>query len=249
MKKQIIVIIILLVIIAIDSKGQNQSSVLKKDGIEQKDFRTKAAVFHKKLSEQFKPQILDARSAEEFDQAHLPQAIQIDPTVEDYERQLDRFIKSEPVFIYSIQTGRSTQVANLLAERGFETIYVLSPGISAWIGAGYPVEVSVQNKNRIVLDDFKTILKSQEYVLVDFGSNYCPPCKKVIPVLDSLNSRSNHNIKTVLIEIDANPDIIKDFKITSIPTLILYKDGEPIWKKIGVPTVEEIVGASVKQGF
>jgi thiol-disulfide isomerase/thioredoxin len=247
MKKQIIFIIILLAIIAIDSKGQNQSSVLKKDGMEQKDFRTKAAVFHEKLNEQLKPQILDARSEEEFDQAHLPQAIQIDPAVEDYDRKLDRLIKSEPVFLYSIQTGRSTQVANLLAERGFETIYVLAPGISAWIGAGYPVEVSVQNKNRIVLDDFKTTLKSQEYVLVDFGSNYCPPCKKVIPVLDSLNSRSNHNIKTVLIEIDANPDIIKDFKITSIPTLILYKDGEPIWKKIGVPTVEEIVGASVKQ--
>ncbi|WP_293925924.1 thioredoxin family protein [Sphingobacterium sp. UBA6320] len=91
------------------------------------------------------------------------------------------------------------------------------------------------------MDDFKTALKSQEYVLVDFGSNYCPPCKKVLPVLDSLNSRSNHNIKTILIEIDANPDIIKDFKITSIPTLILYKNGEPIWKKVGVPTVTKIL--------
>lgn len=241
MKKQIIFILVLLLTTTVDSIGQNQSFVVEKERVEQKDFRTQAALFHKKLIEQRHPQILDARSQEEFNQAHLPQAIQIDPAVEGYEQQLDKLIKSQPVFIYSIQTGRSTKIANLLAERGFTKIYVLSPGISAWIGAGYPVEVSAQNKNRILLDDFKTALKSQEYVLVDFGSNYCPPCKKVLPVLDSLNSRSNHNIKTILIEIDANPDIIKDFKITSIPTLILYKNGEPIWKKVGIPTVTEIL--------
>ncbi|MNL54779.1 Thioredoxin [compost metagenome] len=122
----------------------------------------------------------------------------------------------------------------------------MAPGISAWIGAGYPVEVATVNKNRILLADFKTALKSQEYVLVDFGSNYCPPCKKVIPVLDSINSKAENNIKTILVEIDANPEIIKDFKITSIPTLILYKNGEPIWKKTGIPSVAEIVAASVK---
>jgi len=241
MKKQITLILILLVITVFDGKGQNQSSPIEKEKREQKDFRVKAALFHEKISEQDKPQILDARSAEEYEQAHLPQARQIDPAVKGYEQQLGRLIKSQPVFIYSIQTGRSTKIANLLAERGFTKIYVLSPGISAWIGAGYPVEVATVTKIRILLADFKTALKSQEYVLVDFGSNYCPPCKKVLPVLDSLNSRSNHNIKTILIEIDANPDIIKDFKITSIPTLILYKNGEPIWKKVGVPTVTEIL--------
>ena len=246
MKKQIIFILVLLLTTTVDSIGQNQSSVVEKERVEQKDFRTQAALFHKKLIEQRHPQILDARSQEEFNQAHLPQAIQIDPAVEGYEQQLGRLIKSQPVFIYSIQTGRSTKIANLLAERGFTKIYVLAPGISAWIGAGYPVEVATVNKNRILLADFKTALKSQEYVLVDFGSNYCPPCKKVIPVLDSINSKAENNIKTILVEIDANPEIIKDFKITSIPTLILYKNGEPIWKKTGIPSVAEIVAASVK---
>lgn len=246
MKKQITLILILLVITVFDGKGQNQSSPIEKDKIEQKDFRVKAALFHEKISEQDKPQILDARSAEEYEQAHLPQARQIDPAVKGYEQQLGRLIKSQPVFIYSIQTGRSTKIANLLAERGFTKIYILAPGISAWIGAGYPVEVATVNKNRILLADFKTALKSQEYVLVDFGSNYCPPCKKVIPVLDSINSKAENNIKTILVEIDANPEIIKDFKITSIPTLILYKNGELIWKKTGIPSVAEIVAASVK---
>ncbi len=246
MKKQITLILILLVITVFDGKGQNQSSPIEKEKREQKDFRVKAALFHEKISQQDKPQILDARSAEEYEQAHLPQARQVDPAVKGYEQQLGRLIKSQPVFIYSIQTGRSTKIANLLAERGFTKIYVLAPGISAWIGAGYPVEVATVNKNRILLADFKTALKSQEYVLVDFGSNYCPPCKKVIPVLDSINSKAENNIKTILVEIDANPEIIKDFKITSIPTLILYKNGEPIWKKTGIPSVAEIVAASVK---
>ena len=66
MKKQIIFILVLLLTTTVDSIGQNQSSVVEKERVEQKDFRTQAALFHKKLIEQRHPQILDARSQEEF---------------------------------------------------------------------------------------------------------------------------------------------------------------------------------------
>ncbi|UIR57614.1 thioredoxin domain-containing protein [Sphingobacterium sp. SRCM116780] len=239
-----IIFLTLFVSVGIAAKAQNPSNntVVK---TEKKDFRTKADLFYQKINEQQEPQILDARTEEEFEQAHLPKAIQVDPAIDGYEKAFDRLIKNSPVFIYSIQTGRSTKIANLLKDQGFENIYVLSPGISAWIGAGYPVVASANNRNRIVLNDFKTALKSQQYVLVDYGSNYCAPCKKVIPVLDSLNRTSNNKIKTIQVQIDANPEIIKEFKITTLPTIILYKDGTPVWEKIGIPSVTEIIEASI----
>ncbi|TDS10996.1 thioredoxin domain-containing protein [Sphingobacterium paludis] len=206
------------------------------------DFRITATDFFKHLQSQSAPQVLDARSIEEYDQAHLPHAIQIDQQAADFEQKIGQLDKSSPVFIYSIQTGRSQRLAQRLNELSFKTLYVLSPGISAWVGSGYPLVVADTNTKRISLDAFRAKLLSNDYVVVNFGSNYCPPCKKVIPVLDSLQQH-DPAIRVVKVEIDVNPDIIKEYAIKTIPTTILYRAGRPIWTKTGIPTVKEIWSA------
>lgn len=209
-------------------------------GESKRDFLTTVDQFSKKIAEQKNPQILDARSAEEFEQTHLKGAINVDPSIKGYEQGFDKLKKEQPVFIYSIQSGRSSRIGALLKQKGFQEIYVLSPGIASWIGSGKPVVIPEHHKSRVTLAEFKNLLASKALVLVDYGSNYCPPCKKVIPVLDSLTSRPGNKVKSFVLEIDANPEIIKTYQITTIPTLILYRNGQPVWKKTGVPSLAEI---------
>lgn len=207
---------------------------------QEKNFRISAADFYTKIEKEQSPQILDARSIEEYEQAHLPEAIQIDQASGDFSEKVSSLDVKRPVFVYSIQSGRSSRLAEYLLGLSFKEVYVLSPGISAWVGSGYPLVVSQNNNKRVTLEEFRNVLFANDYVLVSYGSNYCAPCKKVVPVLDSLRSKSNA-IEIVKIEIDANPDIIKENGIKTIPTTILYKSGTPVWTKTGIPTVEEIL--------
>lgn len=219
-----------------------------KTGISKKEFLTTVAVFSKKIAEQKNPQILDARSADEFDQVHLKGALNVDPAVKGFEQIFDQLEKDLPVFIYSIQSGRSSGIGQLLKKQGFQEIYVLSSGIASWIGSGNEVVVRKDHKSRVTPADFKGILASKELVLVDYGSNYCPPCKKVIPVLDSLTKTPGNKVKSFVLEIDANPEIIKEYQITTIPTVILYRNGRQVWKKTGVPSLAEINQAIALNG-
>ncbi|TJZ61090.1 sulfurtransferase [Sphingobacterium olei] len=206
---------------------------------QEESFKISAEDFYSKIKKEQSPQILDARSEEEYEQAHFPEAIQIDQKSDDFSQKVGSLDHKRPVFIYSIQTGRSSRLAEHLSEQSFKEVYVLSPGISAWVGSGYPLVVSQTNNKRVTLQAFKDVLASNDYVLVNYGSNYCAPCKKVVPVLDSLRSEST-DLKIFKIEIDVNPDIIKENEIKTIPTTILYKSGNPVWAKTGIPTVDEI---------
>jgi|GEM_PF-38519 len=219
-----------------------------KPGQSKKEFLTTVDIFSKKIAEQKAPQILDARSAEEFEQAHLKAAINVDPSVKGFEQAFTELNKELPVFIYSIQSGRSSGIGQLLKQQGFREIYVLSPGIASWIGSGNAVVAPAHHKDRVTSTDFKKILSSRELVLVDYGSKYCPPCKKVLPVLDSLTSKAGNTVKTFVLEIDANPEIIKEYQIVTLPTVILYLNGKPIWKKTGVPSLAEINNAIASTG-
>jgi rhodanese-related sulfurtransferase len=224
--------------ISATSYGQpNKGTQLKKE------FLTTVDLFSKKIAQQKNPQILDARSEEEFEQTHIKDAINVDPSVKNFEQQFTKLNKESPVFIYSIQSGRSSGVGQLLKQQGFKEIYVLSPGIASWVGSGKAVVAPAKHKNRLALLDFKKLLSAEDLILVDYGSRYCPPCKKVIPVLDSLTNRPGNKVKTFVLEIDANPEIIKEYQITSLPTVILYRKGKAVWKKSGIPSLAEIDNA------
>lgn len=69
-------------------------------------------------------------------------------------------------------------------------------------------------------------------VLVDFFATWCGPCKMLSPILEELASDRN-NIKFVKMDVDENPNIAKEFGIMSVPTLVLFKDGQEIAKQTG----------------
>jgi len=80
------------------------------------------------------------------------------------------------------------------------------------------------------LNEFNNLI-NQDVVLVDFYATWCGPCKMMSPVLDELsNSRS---IKVVKVDIDKSEELVKQYGIMSVPTLILFKNGQMIDKKSG----------------
>ena len=77
-------------------------------------------------------------------------------------------------------------------------------------------------------------------VLVDFWAPWCGPCKMLAPHLEDIAKSLGDKVSIVKINVDENPQTAAQFGIRSIPTLILFKGGNPVETKVGVPPISEI---------
>lgn len=77
------------------------------------------------------------------------------------------------------------------------------------------------------------VLASSKPVLVDFWAAWCGPCRMVAPVLDEIAAERAGQLTVAKLDVDANPETARDFGVVSIPTLILFKDGQPIKRIVG----------------
>jgi thioredoxin 1 len=86
----------------------------------------------------------------------------------------------------------------------------------------------------VTTSTFETeVLASEKPVIVDFWAEWCGPCRAVAPVLESIATERGDELRVVKVNIDEEPDLARRYGILSIPTIVLFKDGEPAASAIG----------------
>jgi len=91
----------------------------------------------------------------------------------------------------------------------------------------------------ITSENYESILKSETPVVVDFWATWCGPCRMVGPVIESLAEEYEGKTSVCKLNVDENPDLATEYKIMSIPTVLIMKNGEIVDKAVGVRTKEE----------
>jgi len=185
-------------------------------------------------------QVLDVRTPGEYESGHLKNALLADWTNQDeFKTRVAALDKSKPVYTYCLSGGRSNAATEWLIENGF-TAYNLAGGTIAWRGAGKSIEQAafVQQTS---LAEYMARIPADKTVLVDFSAVWCPPCKVMEPILDSL-VKSN-GAQFVLVKIDGGnqTELCRQLKVDQFPTFVIYKQGKEVWRKQGIVDAKELL--------
>ncbi len=86
------------------------------------------------------------------------------------------------------------------------------------------------------MTEFKDTIKSSKPTLVDFYASWCGPCKMMLPILDELHYTLAGKATIMKIDVDREQALAAEYNIRSVPSLIIFKNGEPAWRAVGVQT-------------
>ncbi|MBP5703261.1 MAG: thioredoxin [Paludibacteraceae bacterium] len=90
------------------------------------------------------------------------------------------------------------------------------------------------------MENFSDIIKSDKLTLVDFFATWCGPCKMMHPILEQLKEEKGDSIRILKIDVDDNEDLSMQYNIQSVPTLMLFKNGEIVWRQSGAKSLNEL---------
>ncbi len=190
-------------------------------------------------------QILDVRTSTEFARGHIKAAMQANwNDSKEFEERTKALDRSKPLYIYCAAGPRSDAAGAWLSKRGFEVIH-LKGGIAAWQRSRKEI---VANNNtpdvaKIKPEDFVAGLPNDRPVLVDIGAEWCPPCRKMIPVIDSLETLSAGRYAIVRVDVTTQPALAEYLNAETYPTFIIFRQGKETWRRQGLVSMEALQAA------
>ena len=182
-------------------------------------------------------QLLDVRTAGEFKAGYLKGALQADwLNKKEFEERTQYLNPEKPLLVYCASGVRSEQAAKWLLKKGFKEVYNLKGGTSAWQVSGKKLEAS-QIVAQLSVSDFEKKIQSG-IVLVDVGAEWCPPCKKMEPIIQQLSTELSNKFNLVKVDGGTDIDVMKHIKADALPTFIIYKNGKEVWRDFGIVSKE-----------
>ena len=187
-------------------------------------------------------QLLDVRTAGEYRSGHLKGALQADwRDSMQFEERTQHLDRNRPVYVYCLSGCRSAAAAQYLRAKGFREVTNLTGGISAWKTAGMAVEADDPQKAQTSRAAYDALAASAPVVIVDFGAEWCPPCRKMEPLLKTyMEGKSEKKIRLVKMDGGSETELMKELKVAALPTFILYRNGVEDKRLQGVMTGPEL---------
>lgn len=189
--------------------------------------------------EQADVQLLDVRTAGEYQTGHIKKALQANwNDQQEFADRTSALDKQKPVYIYCLSGPRSSAAAEWLRTNGFQQVVELKAGFNGWKRNGKPIE-GMANVKQMTFAEYQQQIAGKEYVLVDFGAEWCPPCRKMEPIVNDFLAQ-HKEISFLKIDGGTHTDLMKQLNAEGLPTFILLKKGLEVWRYKGVLTPEEL---------
>jgi len=87
---------------------------------------------------------------------------------------------------------------------------------------------------------FNDLIQGEKPVLVDFYADWCGPCKMMAPMLSEFSREMSDKVKVIKVDVDKNPKAAMSYQIQGVPTLILFKKGQVVWRQSGVVPAHQL---------
>jgi thioredoxin len=194
-----------------------------------------AKTFSDKLKTTPNAFLLDVRTPAEVSRSYIKNAVFMDIHDSLFEKRIAGIDKKLPVFVYCAIGVRSNDAAVMLHRLGFSEVYDLKGGIINWKLAGLPVVKGKDYDDRRGMSktEFLTSIKDKPLVFIDFYAPWCAPCQIMVPALDSMKTEMKDSVYIVKINADENLGLMKELNFNNLPYIMMYKNGENIFRQDG----------------
>ena len=90
-------------------------------------------------------------------------------------------------------------------------------------------------------EKFNDLINGNTPVLVDFSAEWCAPCRMMPPILKQLKSHFGDRLRIITVDVDRNPFVAQKYVIRGVPTLILFRNGQILWRQAGVIPANQLI--------
>jgi len=97
------------------------------------------------------------------------------------------------------------------------------------------------------MSTFDTIIKSEKPVLIDFFATWCGPCQTLAPILKEVKDSLGDRISIIKIDVDKNQQIAAKYQVRGVPTMILFQNGNQLWRQSGVLSTSDLIKIIVEK--